>query len=281
MLSEWPRFEESLTTAESGRPEPYIAAFLERATSTLGIPRAEVKVLDVGCGRGDRVAWLLQEGWDAYGADVGQAYLEQGLGYLAKSGFGNDRLRLIEDYRLPFAREAPFDVILSYQVLEHVPDIAAFAQGIAVVGRIGTQGLHVCPGRLRPIEPHMKAPFVHWFPKGPSRRLAIRAALVLGLTNDHFADRTLDERTELFNRFSEDETFYRTFRDLSSAFAQSGQRATVDSATADKLRMRFRRVPAGFATRLGRIYGTMWACYMETEQMSVAPRPGRVLQRSS
>ena len=265
MPSQWPRFEHPLSRLDSGEPEPYVAAFLDRATGAR--PRTEVKVLDVGCGRGDRVAWLLGQGWDAYGADV--QYVEPGARFLAERGFGEDRLRTIENYRLPFDDLAPFDIVLSYQVIEHIPDIDAFLDGILRIGRPGTLGLHACPGAWRPIEPHMHAPIVHWLPKGRPRRAAIRLALRAGLTIDHFADRPLDERAEIFAHFSETETYYRTPRALGEAFARTGQRARFTEAAAAKLQRRL-SLPRPVALALGAVYERGWACYVLTNQTAAA-----------
>jgi SAM-dependent methyltransferase len=266
-----------LGSFEIGRPEPFIVAFLESASR--GHPRSSIKVLDVGCGRGDRVAWLLAQGWDAYGADV--QYVTQGAEFLEASGYGPNRLRTIDDYRLPFDDVAPFDIVLSYQVLEHVPDINAFVEGIREIGRPGTRGLHACPAAWRPVEPHMHAPFVHWFPKGRSRKFAIKSALKLGVGIDHFADLPLDERVEIFNEFSTMETFYRTPRALSQAFAGADQKSRLSAAAADKLNAQY-RLPRPVALLSGAVYERLWACYVLTLQTvsDVNPRGGAASYKS-
>lgn len=275
-MSTWPRFTKPLASAESGQPEPYVSQFLDEVTAEIGRKRSLIRVLDVGCGRGDRVAWLLSEGWDAYGADV--QYVEQGCRWLDDEGYGPRRLRLIDDYRLPFDDIAPFDIILSYQVLEHIPDIDAFTAGIAAVSRQGTIGLHACPAAWRPVEPHMHAPLVHWVPKGPLRKHAIKTALRLGWTNDHFADLSLDERTEHYNHFSETETFYRSRRTLREAFARRDQRAEFDEVTTAKLRVRLPsldRIPPHLVVPLAKVYGTFGSCYVKTtQQQDLTGSPG-------
>lgn len=252
MSSRWVRFNEPLSSMRARGPEPFVQSFLEEVRADLGRDRGEVSVLDVGCGRGDVVAWLLSEGWDAYGADV--EYVEQGSRFIEEQGYGAHRLRLIEDYHLPF--EGPFDIVLSNQVLEHIPDIDAFVAGIAKVSRPGTAGLHVCPGAWRPIEPHMKTPLAHYVPK-PYRRPAIRAALRLGLANDHFADQPDDERAEIYTEFSRTETFYRSHRALKEAFARHDHEA--EAAEAEKLDG---RLP--LSSLVAPVYGTFWACYLTT-----------------
>lgn len=268
-VSQWIRFSEPLTSADQGEPEPYIAAWLDHATRATGRPRAEVRVLDVGCGRGDRVAWLLEQGWDAYGADV--EYVEQGDQWLAEQGHGEGRLRVIDDYRLPFDDIAPFDIVLSWQVLEHIPHFERFVAGIAAVSRTGTRGLHVCPGAWMPVETHMQLPFVHWLPKGPLRRAAIRAELALGLGRDHFADRPTKERAEIFANFSETEVFYRPPASQLAAFEKFDISATFADTVGAKLRAVKPGLPPRLATPLGAVYGRLRGCYISTTQMAPDP----------
>src|SRR4051812_19316153 len=102
-------------------PVAYVQEFLRKRSA-----RGKVRVLDVGCGRGDTVAWLLDRGWDAYGIDINEAYLDMGRQYLDAHGHNPGRLRLMyDDFTYPF-EAGYFNVILSDQVLEHVPNLDAF-----------------------------------------------------------------------------------------------------------------------------------------------------------
>jgi SAM-dependent methyltransferase len=263
-MSRWPRFTQPLEDLRSGRPEPYIEEFLVSAATLLEKERKDLKVLDVGCGRGDRVAWLLAEGWNAYGADV--EYVQQGERWLDNEGFGAGRLRVINNYRLPF--EQPFDIVLSYQVLEHVPDLDLFLAGIVDISRKGTLGLHICPGAWRPIEPHMKTPIAHWFPKGPSRRAAIRTAVTLGLANGHFAGLPTRERARLYADFSEQETFWRRPAAMQRAFRRHNIQAEFNRTAAEKLSHKLSRLPGPVLWPISLVYGSMWACYVKTTQLA-------------
>ena len=270
--SHWVRFTEPLTSADAGRPEPYVLQWLEQQTARLGCKRSEVKVIDVGCGRGDRVAWLLDQGWDAYGCDV--EYVDEGSAWLEERGHGPNRLRVIEDYRLPFETEAPFDVVLSYQVMEHIPHFDKFVAGITDVGRPGTTGLHVCPGAWMPIETHMQLPFVHWLPKGRARGLAIKLGLRAGLGRPHFADRPVAERARRFEQFSRTEVFYRSPRLQSAAFQWGGHDTAFARVVGEKLQTNV-SMPATLATALGSAYGRLRGCYLETVQRDDDPTDGR------
>lgn len=265
--SHWVRFTEPLTTADTGEPEPFIRQWLDRHTQRLGGDRGNVKVLDVGCGRGDRVAWLLEQGWDAYGADV--EYVEQGDRWLEEQGHGAGRLRVIDNYRLPFADEAPFDLVLSYQVMEHIPHFDHFVAGITDIGRTGTRGLHVCPGAWMPVETHMQLPLVHWLPKGKARAAAIRAELAVGLGRPHFAELPTEERARRFAAFSSSEVFYRPPRVQVASFEWAGHKARFGSVVGEKLRTN--GIPTPAARLLGPVYGRLRGCYIETEQLGQEP----------
>ena len=257
---------ERLAAGDERPPEPYVAALLAAEARRLGRPPSEVRVLDLGCGRGERVSWLLEAGWDAWGADIVERYLDLGRGHLEALGHGGDRLRRITDSRaLPFAPGA-FDVVLSDQVLEHVADLDAFACGVAAVTAPGGAGLHVFPARFRPIEPHMRTPVVHWLPKGRGRRTALSAALRMGWDAGHFAELPHDDRLEVHARFSEQETFYRSEGALVSTFGAHGLRAATAPAPREKLRtaLRAKGLPGALAAPLAWPYRTFSAAYLRT-----------------
>ena len=156
---------------EGSPPEPYVQDFLHQVTGERR--RNEVRILDMGCGRGDLVAWLCEQGWDAWGADPEETYLYSGKPLLG------DRIRRIEN-GLPFV-DSSFDVILSSQVLEHVEDLSGFVGELARVSKLGAEGLHIFPAPRQPVEGHMLVPFVHWLPKGRCRQYALYPILASGL----------------------------------------------------------------------------------------------------
>jgi SAM-dependent methyltransferase len=160
-------------------------------------------VLDVGCGRGDTVAWLVEQGFDAYGMDVRPEYIANGRAYL-----GADRLAVLAGTVYPFPDDH-FDIVISDQVLEHVEDLEQLAREVARTTKPGGVGLHVFPAKWILTEPHLHAPLVHWLPKGRLRRGAIKLALRAGWAAPYFIERTLAERTQIFSEYSEGETFYR------------------------------------------------------------------------
>ena len=256
------RKNERLQDSEFGRPESAVLQFLDDAAHALGKDRSETRVFDLGCGRGSRVAWLCGEGWDAWGADIVRGYLDAGRPYLDERGFGGDRLRLIEDsHELPFDPES-FDVVLSDQVIEHVADLDAVAEGVARATRPGGWGLHVFPATFRPVEPHLRAPIVHWLPKGRVRHAAIRAAVATSLTVPYFKDLGPRAQAEIYNTFSTDETHYRLRRTVLRTFQRHGLATDLHTYSMAKLKDRIELNP--------RLYPLAEALYSFAMQTYVA-----------
>jgi SAM-dependent methyltransferase len=160
-------------------------------------------VLDVGCGRGGTVAWLVEQGFDAYGVDVRPEYIANGVAYL-----GPGRLSVLDGEVYPYPADH-FDIVISDQVFEHVADLESLAREVARTTKPGGVGLHIFPAKWIVTEPHLRAPLVHWLPKGRLRRAGIKLALRAGCAAPYFSERTLSERTQIYSEYSEQETFYR------------------------------------------------------------------------
>lgn len=246
-------------------PPTFLLEFLDGIARSAARPKADVAVLDVGCGRGDTVAWLCDHGWNAYGVDIDERYLDQGRPYL-ESGHGGDRLRLLTG-RYPFPDQT-FDVVLSDQVLEHVADLDTFFAEVARVSRVGAAGLHIFPARWRPVESHLLAPLVHWLPKGRPRRVALRALLAVGLTAPYFGDRPLAERVEIFAHYSDTETFYRGLGQLARVCAEHGLGADVTTPARTKVRSRLPGVPDALVPAAAFVYRHTFSVGLETRRIS-------------
>lgn len=238
-------------------PVGFVRGFVERQTARLGRDRSAVRVLDVGCGRGDTVAWLCDNGWDAYGIDVDERYLEQGRVYLT----GDRLLRLDGAYPFPGGH---FDIVLSDQVLEHVANVDRFAAEVSRVTAPGGSGLHIFPARWRPVEVHLHAPLVHWLPKGNPRRTALRLLLSAGLAAPYFQGYGLDDRVEIFGAFSDDETFYRPLRVLDTVFGRHGLRCDWKTPSQDKLRHHLPAFPGALLPAAGLLYRHVFSVCMVT-----------------
>jgi SAM-dependent methyltransferase len=257
------RKNEPLDGTHHGRPEGVLLSLLDEAT--LRAESRPIKILDVGCGRGSLVAWLCANGWDAWGCDVVDNYLRAGRPWFETNGFGTDRLRMIDGSALPFEPRS-FDVVVSDQVIEHVADLGAFVGGIATVSRAGTLGLHVFPASFRPVEPHLRAPIVHWLPKGRVRRSAIKAAIRVGRSVTHFSNLPLDQRAQVYSEFSDTETFYRLRRTVRRTFETHGIATDLRTPALAKVEERKPGLPAPAQRAAARLYSFAMQTYVRTDQ---------------
>lgn len=235
-------------------PPDHIRFFVERRSrdATQGLERP--RILDVGCGRGDTVAWLRARGWDAYGIDVESDFIDRGRTYLASVGDDPSHLQLVrEDLSFPF-EDGFFDIVLSDQVIEHVENLDALASEVARVSAPGSRGLHIYPARWYPVEPHLKTPLTHWLPKGPLRRAAEAACLRTGLAAPYFTEYSLAERVQIYSKYSEEHTFYRPVKSTIAVLQRYGLVSDARKASQDRVGLRAPTVNGPALAMLG------WMC---------------------
>ena len=224
-------YDELLTEAEftGFRPNAEIVRYLELTRRRLGLEKENMNVLDWGSGRGEYVAWLRDAGYNAYGAEIRKEAAERGQGLLRAHGHDYDHvIRPVgHDCRTDLP-DGFFHFVFTHYVLEHVADIDAVTREIARVTAPGGCGFHVYPGKLRPIEPHLFMPFVHWLPKNLARMWAIRGFVGCGIEPrwDWLTTATARKKTRAYYDFCMQETFYRPFREVRQSFTQVGLEVT-------------------------------------------------------
>jgi SAM-dependent methyltransferase len=241
-------YDDPLTEAEFAtfRPNIEVLRYLEGTRQRLGLQRYEMNVLDWGSGRGEYVAWLRDAGYNAFGAEIRQEAAERGRKLL--QSHGHDYARVIAPISANSETALPadfFHFVFTHYVLEHVADIDAVTREVARVTAPGGCGFHVYPGPLRPIEPHLFMPFVHWLPKNMSRKWMIAAFVACGIEPKWgwLAEATRGRKTQAYYEFCNNETFYRSFRDVRRSFTQRGFAVTPVSAEHPSLR-RLRVLPS-------------------------------------
>ncbi|MGV8879830.1 MAG: class I SAM-dependent methyltransferase [Sphingobacteriaceae bacterium] len=83
----------------------------------------QAKILDLGCGNGALVSWLLEKGFDAYGTDAS----EKGIRIASEKHPGRFYIQDLSRDHLPDElREISFDVVISTEVIEHLYDPRTF-----------------------------------------------------------------------------------------------------------------------------------------------------------
>jgi SAM-dependent methyltransferase len=248
--------------AEPSDPGPSIANWLSRVSE--GRDRSLLRVLDVGCGRGGTVAWLVEQGFDAYGVDVRPEYIANGRAYL-----GPDRLSVLHGEVYPYP-DGHFDIVISDQVFEHVADLDPLAREIARTTKPGGVGLHIFPAKWIFTEPHLQAPLVHWLPKGRLRRAAITVALRFGWAAPYFSERTLSERSQIFSEYSEHETFYRRPAAIRRVLEAAGLSVDFREASRERVLLKLGnpQLPMPFAQLAAWAYRTTRVMYLTTVKAS-------------
>jgi SAM-dependent methyltransferase len=78
-------------------------------------------VLDVGCGAGGMVSWLLSRGFDARGVDSSEKTIESAKAFLEQQGHDPSCVSAEPLQRL-IAGEVKYDNVLSMDCLEHIED---------------------------------------------------------------------------------------------------------------------------------------------------------------
>jgi SAM-dependent methyltransferase len=220
-------YDSPLTEADfaSFQPNAEVVRYLEVTRQRLGLSKHEMNVLDWGSGRGEYVAWLRDAGYNAFGAEIRKEAAERGKDLLQEHG--HDYARVITSIPPHGQTDLPanfFHFVFTHYVLEHVADIEAVTREIARVTAPGGCGFHVYPGQLRPIEPHLFMPFVHWLPKNLTRKWAIAACVACGIEPrwDWLAAAPVGKKAEAYYQFCNNETFYRSFREVRRSFSSKG-----------------------------------------------------------
>jgi SAM-dependent methyltransferase len=176
-------------------------------------------VLDFGCGKGDIVLELLRRGWHCRGVElfgsgsgtnIAQSLIERGL-------LGNAVLQY-DGETLPFEGDI-FDVVISNQVFEHVPDLATSLNEIWRVLKPG--GWLVCsfPSKDAIREAHCNVPFVHWMPKSRARFLWLLAVRSLGIGRLK-GRRSRSQWAHFFNEWLEENTYYLSRKEINARFQE-------------------------------------------------------------
>ncbi|MEO6387887.1 MAG: class I SAM-dependent methyltransferase [Croceibacterium sp.] len=137
---------------------------LAPALALLGQIEPGARILDLGCGLGGGVTFLIARGFDAFGADIFEYWGNQAHLCWHKARQPADvlaRLTLAESasYRLPYPGNH-FDHVISMQVVEHLDDRAAVFAEVARVLKPDGTSVHLYPDARRPfMEGHINVPF--------------------------------------------------------------------------------------------------------------------------
>lgn len=185
-LSEWlAEFEsgsfQAKAAAETGVPAEtcrmLIASFANEARAYAPVLAKELqtgdRVLEVGSGLGFLSLWLSRKGFKV-------TAIEPGVGPYGPfrplaafiAGYGGSHrpaMHSIGAEALDAKLHGRFDLIFSFNVLEHISELGTAFAAMAEVLSPGGRMLHVCPNYRFPYEPHLNMPLLPFAPAATAR----------------------------------------------------------------------------------------------------------------
>lgn len=98
----------------------FTARFIQKrvGVDTYDIKKVVRRVLDLGCGNGNHVVFLAEQGFDVYGIDISEKSIQIANAWLAEKGL-KAFLTVGDIEKLPFEDEY-FDLTISHGVLDHI-----------------------------------------------------------------------------------------------------------------------------------------------------------------
>jgi SAM-dependent methyltransferase len=162
---------------------------------------SKTQVLDLGCGRGEQIAYMKGLGFQMSGCDTNVDDLEIAL--KSQEGTSADLRVSKTPTELPF-ETGRFHAVYSNGVFEHCAELPTLFAEVSRVMAPGGVFLAAFPLRSAVMEPHLGLPFVHWFSKGSTQRLIIR-------TMSHLFRGRTDWNCQSIERYLQNEVFYWTF----------------------------------------------------------------------
>lgn len=207
-------------------------------------------ILDLGCGDGLMVETLRENGLDVLGCDFFKR-LEPRRSQAHVTPIETD------PFRLPFQGRS-FDVVYSWQVLEHVLDLARVLEENRRVLKPGGIALHIFSGRYSFLEPHVRVPLATMF----RAKWWLRLWAALGIRSEHQIGKSAREVFQLNSDYLASQTRYprrgTILRQARAAFpaAEFREDLFIDLGTSRRSKFVQRVVAASPVLRrlIGRIY---------------------------
>lgn len=175
------------------------------------------RVLDYGCGAGEIVGAGRESGIDIVGVETfyaGGSYRDDAR----RTGLLAREILEFDGRTLPF-EDGAFDLVMSNQVLEHVPDLGSVVSEIARVTRPGGVSVHLFPSRDVWREGHCGVSFLHRGFGHPRVREAYAVAARRAGAGYHAADRRPVEWAQATIAWLDEFCFYRERSAIHATFA--------------------------------------------------------------
>lgn len=158
--------------------DSYPIFHFSRDVAKYGRPGQAPRILDVGCGSGQKLAYIRRAGWETHGVDFSPRAVES-----ARANGAGD-IHLTTGDRLPFP-DAHFDAVMSWHSLEHHYSPSATMAEVRRVLKPGGKGIFAVPSGdsvgLRIFKTHwgpLEAPrHLYHFTEATFRQLVQKAGL--------------------------------------------------------------------------------------------------------
>lgn len=139
----------------------FVDDILKLAEARTGIPRAKMKVLDVGCGPGQYTAELANQVEFVFAAEPYEASYQEAQ--RLNSTRQNVQLYFGPIESAPIKNES-FDLAISLTTVEHMPNARLSMEQVMGALKAGGILYLTAPNKLWPIECHYHLPFLSWLP---------------------------------------------------------------------------------------------------------------------
>jgi 2-polyprenyl-3-methyl-5-hydroxy-6-metoxy-1,4-benzoquinol methylase len=162
--------------------------FQEPWINTLKLLIAGLKekiILDVGCGDGGFTTAMVKRDYKVHGCDVSRDNIEMSGLRARKCGIDPDIFLESGTVSLPYDNDS-FDVIVMFDVIEHLKNIPSMIREVHRVLKSGGYFFSSTPNGLWPMETHVNLPFVHWLPSSLRRSVLkkLRGDFAVGLIDN-------------------------------------------------------------------------------------------------
>jgi ubiquinone/menaquinone biosynthesis C-methylase UbiE len=160
-MKQEPTTERLTAENQMANEEGYLLYLVHLATYKYCIPAvAGKRVLDYGCGTGYGTSLISSYCNQAMGVDISTDAIQYAQSHFSAPNLQFKQIEPVEAAPMPFPN-ASFDVVLSFQVIEHVRDVPAYLQEIERVLAPGGQVLIATPDRSSRLFPYQK-PWNMW-----------------------------------------------------------------------------------------------------------------------
>lgn len=155
--AESPETSERITADQYQSTEgDYLIYVLHAATYDFARPYVSgKKVLDFGCGTGYGTDRIAEDAEEITGVDISADAIDYARAHYRRDNLRYAEIGMVQTDDLPFAADS-FDVVLSFQVVEHIDQVGRYLSEIRRVLRPGGQFLCVTPDRTLRLFPRQQ-----------------------------------------------------------------------------------------------------------------------------